>query len=260
MSEQVIESSDNSIEARLQQVAPHFPYPPTPNIAGSVRRQLTAKSTGTKWPARRLAWAAAIVLLILAGLWSVPQVRAAVVEFLQLGAVRIFLAEPTPTPTPRSPTAAPAASSTPTPVASLLNLAGETTLAQARAQVDFPIHLVPNLGPPDAVFVQNLNGPVVVLVWLEPDRPEQVHLSLHQLGSDALVKKVQPEVIEETTVNGQPALWTEGPYLLQLKNRDYDLQRLVEGHVLIWTEGEITYRLESNLSLAEATRIAESLR
>jgi hypothetical protein len=36
--------------------------------------------------------------------------------------------------------------------------------------------------------------------------------------------------------------------------------RLVEGHVLIWADGSLTYRLETELPLDEALRIAESLR
>jgi len=34
---------------------------------------------------------------------------------------------------------------------------------------------------------------------------------------------------------------------------------LVEGNVLLWTEGEITYRLETDQRMEEAVRIAESL-
>lgn len=32
------------------------------------------------------------------------------------------------------------------------------------------------------------------------------------------------------------------------------------GHVLIWTIGDVTYRLESELSIEEAVKIAESVR
>jgi hypothetical protein len=38
-----------------------------------------------------------------------------------------------------------------------------------------------------------------------------------------------------------------------------DFIRLIEGNVLIWTEGDLTYRIETDLSLEEAIRIAESL-
>jgi hypothetical protein len=105
-----------------------------------------------------------------------------------------------------------------------------------------------------------LGGPVVVLVWLDPNRPDRVRLSLHELGPGTFGEKVQPQVIQETTVHGERALWTEGPYMIQLKNGDYDVRRLVMGHVLIWTVGEVTLRLETDLSLEEAVRIAESLR
>jgi hypothetical protein len=54
-------------------------------------------------------------------------------------------------------------------------------------------------------------------------------------------------------------LWVAGPYIVQTGNGDYSVQRLIDGHVLIWTEGAITYRLEIDMPLAEAVRMAESL-
>jgi len=36
-------------------------------------------------------------------------------------------------------------------------------------------------------------------------------------------------------------------------------RRLVMGHVLVWAEGQITYRMKTNRPLEEAVRIAESL-
>jgi hypothetical protein len=150
-------------------------------------------------------------------------------------------------------------------LASLLDMAGATTLAQAQAQVDFPIRLPTypaGLGEPDWVFLQDFDGPLVVLVWAKPDQPDQVQLSLHLLGLGTFAGKGPPVTVQETTVNGQRAYWTEGPYLLQIRrnNRtENDVRRLIDGHVLIWTEAEITYRLETDLSLEEAVKIAESL-
>lgn len=94
----------------------------------------------------------------------------------------------------------------------------------------------------------------------ERERPERVRLALHQLGPGTLGDKVQPRVVEETNVGGSPAAWTEGPYLLVLRGGTVDDARLVTGRVLVWAEGEVTYRLESDLDLEEAVRIAESLR
>jgi hypothetical protein len=66
-------------------------------------------------------------------------------------------------------------------------------------------------------------------------------------------------VIQETSVNDQRALWAVGPYPLRLYNGDLQFRRLIDGHVLIWADGDITYRLETDLGLEEAITIAESL-
>ncbi|MFN8453687.1 MAG: hypothetical protein U0401_03290 [Anaerolineae bacterium] len=255
-------------EARLRRTAQAFPYPPTPDVAGAVQKRLAEESRVKPgfWASSRsrLTWAALIVLLILGGLLAVPQVRARVIEFLQIGAIRILLGEPTPAPSPGPHTPTPLPS--PTPLASLLDLAGETTLAEAEQGAGFPIRLPAypaGLGLPERVFLQDMNGPVVVLVWLDPIRPGGVRFSLHQFGPGTFAEKGNPAAVQEAQVNGQRAIWAEGPYLLQIRRGsevDYDLRRLVEGRVLIWTEGEITFRLESDLTLEEAIKVAESLR
>lgn len=221
----------------------------------------------------RLAWVAAL-LIMLVGLLAVPQVRAGVLEVLRVGAVRILITEPTATPPAvappgdggQAPAGVPPATAT-TRLGNFLGLAGQTTLAEAQGAAGFAILLPtypPDLGPPDQVFLQSLDGPVVVLVWLEPGEPDQVRLSLHQLSAATYAEKGDPVAIERTTVGGRPAVWSQGPYLLQFRGTDgtyLDFQHLVEGHVLIWQpeEGGVTYRLETELPLDEARRVAESL-
>jgi hypothetical protein len=97
-------------------------------------------------------------------------------------------------------------------------------------------------------------------VWIDPRQEGSVRLSLHALASDAVVYKFSPVAIERTQVNGREALWTDGPYLVRVGRGDTAPRRLVTGHVLIWNDGNVTYRLESELSLEEAVRVAESLR
>ena len=102
---------------------------------------------------------------------------------------------------------------------------------------------------------------MTILVWQDSQRPDQVLMSLHFIpqGSWA-VEKAQPQILEETNVNGQRAIWAIGPYPLRLYNGELDFTRLIDGHVLIWAEGNMTYRLETNQSLEEAIKTAESLR
>lgn len=247
----------NDWEARVQTLARAFTYPPAPDLSRTaVLRPAVGRPAIRRW-----VWAAVIALVLLAGLFSIPSVRAAVVEFLRLGAVRIFLAEPTPSPGPHQESAPPPPP-TATASASLLDLAGETTLAAARQQTPFPI-LLPTypagLGQPDHVFVQELEGPTIVLVWMQPGQPARVRLSLTQIGAGFSFDKRNLRMIEESSVAGRWALWLDGPHLLEASNGDPKLRRLVQGHVLLWEQGGVTYRLETELSLDEARKVAESL-
>lgn len=249
------------LEVELRRTARAFPYPATPDVARAVSRRLSGATP--RRPARRpaLAWALVALVLTAAGLLSVPEVRAAIVDFIRIGAVRIYLIAPTSTPTATAP--APTPRPTPAPLASVLDLAGQTTLKQAEADARFAIRLPgfpPDLGAPHRVFLQDLGGQVLVLVWMDPAQPDRVRLSLHQIepGSFAITK-VEPRVVQETTVNGRPAFWAEGPYMIEARGGAYELRRLIEGHVLIWTEDGITYRLETDLPLSEAVRVAESV-
>lgn len=248
-------------ENRLQALAKEIPYPPTPSIAGAVMTRINAKSTRSLL-GRKLAWALILILVLFAGLMFVPPVRAAVLEFIQIGIVRIFPnSVESPTPTPE---ASVIPTSTQLPLIPILEtLGGKTTLESARNIVDFPIPLPTypaDLGEPDYVFVQDADGWMVILVWIDPQQPDQVQMSLHLIEEGSwTIQKYQPEVITETKVNGLRAIWTAGEYPLLLKNNDIQFQRLIVGHVLIWQINEITYRLETDASLEEAIKIAESL-
>ena len=100
---------------------------------------------------------------------------------------------------------------------------------------------------------------MVVLVWTEAENPEKAELVIYQIAPGSWAgEKGEPYSLEHTRVNGREAVWAEGPYVLYLTSGDLDLRRLIAGHVLIWVEGGVTYRLESNFSLSQAIQIAES--
>ncbi len=258
------EGENGKFESHLFSIAQTFSYPPTPDIRREVVRRLARRTR----PGRRWLVAAAALLFALAVLFAVPPVRAAIVNWIQIGAVRIFTANPTltltltpapgPTVTPQ-PTGFP----TPTPLASILDLAGETTLSQAQAK-SFPLLLPafpPDLGNPDHVYVQDFGGPVVVMVWMDKIQASKVRLSISETNiSGAIFQKIVPPTVENTTVNGQPAIWVDAPYMLVTGNGDYVMNRLISnGHTLIWASGVMTFRLETGDNLADAIKIAESL-
>jgi hypothetical protein len=247
---------------RLGDIAANFVYPPTPDIAAYERwrlapGQLPARgfNTGASGLAKLLAGAVAAMVLLLVVALLVPQTRAALLDFLDIGAIRIFADEEPAEPLPA-------------PDRTLLDLAGATTLTEASDMVDFDVRLPAypaDLGQPGQVFVQELDDPesagqIVILVWLDPERPDEAQLSLYQIGAPFYgLKQALQESIRTTTMNGQPAAWVEGPHRLQLLDGDYRDWFFVPGSVLVWTDGELTYRLESGLAMEEAMRIAESL-
>jgi hypothetical protein len=275
------ESQRELFEGQLLAISKEMDYPRTPDVAGFVMDRLRGDSSfkgqgargkgRTRFFARPLAWSLAVLLILCSSLMLIPSARAAILEFIQIGVVRIFRTEPTlPAPSNQQfpativpVTATPYSTAEPL-IPILERLAGEMTLEEAQQTVDYPL-LLPSypsdLGPPDRIFVQDADGDMTILVWTDPQQPDEARMSLHIIppGSWA-VKKIDPMLIEETTVSGQRAIWAIGPYPLRFSNGDLDFIRLIDGHVLIWAEGEITYRLETDLSLEEALKIAESLK
>ncbi|HSL42983.1 MAG TPA: hypothetical protein VK897_06100 [Anaerolineales bacterium] len=256
-------------EKQLLSISKGLDYPRTPDIARSVMVHLPA-STRSPFVARRLAWSLAVILILFSSLMLIPPARAAILEFIQIGVVRIFRAEPTPVSPPQQefpstmlPVTATAELTTQPLIPLLERLEGEMTLDEAQRAVSYPV-LLPaspsDLGQPDRVFVQEADGPMTILVWIDPEQPTQVLMSLHIIppGSWA-IEKMNPALVQETLVHGERAVWAVGPYPVRFSNGNLDFVRLVDGHVLIWTYGTTTYRLETDLSLEEAVKIAESL-
>jgi hypothetical protein len=256
-------------EKQLLSLSKGLDYPRTPNIAGSVMTHLRSAKR-PRFTSRRLVWSLTIILILVSSLMLIPPARAAIIEFIQIGVVRIFRAEPTPSAPPnrKIPSTMVPMTATPVPTSRPLiplleNLAGEMTLEEAQKAVNYPI-LLPSyptdLGKPNRIFVQDAEGKMTILVWIDPQKPTQVLMSLHLIPPTSwAIDKFDPALVQDTTVNGQPAIWAVGPYPLRLRNNDLQYTRLIEGHVLIWTDGNLTYRLETDLSLQEALKIAESL-
>lgn len=238
-----------------------FVYPPTPDLAANVRRQLELEDTQPppyRWIPSRVAVTVVMLVVVLLGtlIWTVPQAQAFARALFRLGAVEIVVATPVPRPTA---TIVPHWQS---------NLVGQTTLDVAQRQAGFLLRLPrypADLGLPDQVYLQDEGGKAVILVWLDPHHPDQVRFSLYELSSDIFIQKLLPStaILQHTSVNGRDALWVNAPHVAAYRDSSgvirYESRWLVAGNALIWTEGSITYRLETTLPLDEARTIAESL-
>jgi hypothetical protein len=274
-------------ENRIQDIASTFTYPPTPEMTMAVREKLRARRDRKPQRQTRLAWVIVLALLLAAGLLAVPQVRAAVLRFFQIGAITIFetgnaveaTAEVSDTPIVESPITATStlfsagvpetiipATATPLPLyvpLTLTDFATLTTLAEAQAFAPFTLRLPAypaDLGMPDAVYIQESSqAQTVIFTWQEPANAEVVRLALYEIWGDNFALK-QAEQLQQTSVNGRDAVWVEGPHLFRLQDGRVESWQFVPGNVLIWwTADGVTYRLEGAESLAEAIRMAESL-
>lgn len=247
------------LEQRLHQLAASFSYPETPDLTIPFRPR-PAASAPRRAPrlASRLAprlaprLAGAIVLALLLIVAAVPPVRAAVGEVLRVGVVRIFQGQAA-TPAAQGPQEVPAGALT------VLDLPGETDLATARSAVDFELKLPAALGSPDRVFLLDETGPAVVMVWVDPDQPDRPQAALYTFPPSSALMKRGPESIKQVELDGRDALWAEGPHTAEIPLGDRSLRLYVPGGVLIWTEGPLTYRLETTEPLERALQIAASI-
>lgn len=217
-------------KTHIRNIAKHMPYPTMPAIQKTRRQTI------------KLAWHYVALILLLFGLSSlgIPDIRAAVLEFFQIGAVTIYLEGKNE-------------------VGELLNLAdvsGETTLADAQNQANFTLSLPPN-DLPDRVFVQD--GDLVIFVWLQENSIEK---ALYQTVNNSWRLTKIPGNIIKTEVGGNQGYWASSGVTVQFSKDDIiqtEWTHFVDGNVLGWEQNGITFRLETDLSLDEARTLAESL-
>ena len=239
------------LETRLADFAAHVELPPAPDVAMRVRSRVEAEPPRR---ARRLRPALAVPLALLAltvgGVAAVPSARSAVLRWLGLEGVRIERVPETPTP---APTTAPSA----------LDLGERTTLARAT--------LVPRaLGRPDAVYAA---GDRVTLLY----RPRRGLPESEQSGAGALLsqfpgrtderfvsKMAGPDTtVERVRVGGEPGFWLAGaPHAVIYEDPSGEIRESptrLAGPTLVWRHGDLTLRLEADVTKSRALEIARSV-
>jgi hypothetical protein len=273
---------DPALEALVAETGSLVDFPVLPDLSVAVGRRLREVPAPSRWspaslrirlrgalrPVFQPAWQPVVVaLLVIVALLSgtlafSPTARRAVADWLGLRGVRIQF-----TPTPAA---------SPLPLGTGLNLGERMTLAEAQARVPFRILVphVPELGPPDAVYVRRGNfDPQVTLLWhARPGLPkaretgEGLLLTQFRAGVDAeYIKKVSFEAttLEPVTVNGGEGFWIAGPpHQLSFVDKDGallpDTVRLA-GNTLLWEQGDLTVRIEGKLTKDQALRIASTV-
>ena len=221
----------DEFEERVQQIAQHLPYPPTPQRPHS-RWQLK--------PIRVLGRVAILLLVVGISALSISDIRAAVLEFLQIGAVTIYLDGTSESGYPLR----------------LEDVSGETDLRTAVEMASIDIQL-PADGPPDRIFVQETD--LIIFVWLQGNN---IQRALYQTTDDRWDIIKTAESLVPTKVGDYSAFWID----LQRPVEFYvdgelrtELTHFVVGNVLVWAVDGVTFRLETGASLDDTRHFAESL-
>jgi len=225
--------------------------------------------------ARRAPVLAVLVLLLLVA------VAAAAIGFGLPGLRFVFAPSPSAAPSITagpSPSATPIPSATPTstvgPPGADLDLGRPVTLAEARRSATSPILLPtdPRLGPPDAVWLDDVGR--VTMVWTARPGVPSASEGGYGLVLTAIPGSINPDyfqkvirpgtTVEPVEVNGGTAYWIFGSphefvYVDPAGEVRYDTARLI-GDTLAWSDGEVTYRIETGLRRDAAIALAEGMR
>jgi anti-sigma factor RsiW len=271
--------SDRELEHALRDLGAHLDQPATPPLAEQVAARLREAPERRpvpgrprpRWRWQRLAVAGlAVAVLAAAVLVLSPDTREAVADLLGLRGIRIQIGGPRPTVSTTPPSTETGG------LGASLGLGNRTTLDGARRQVKFAVRVPTAAGfdRPDAVYVdpdQPADGRVDFVYRARPGLPASPYteagLLITQFRASAdldYVKKVsQFSKVEFLQVNGGDAFWFTEPHELVFIDRNGSVQQervRLAGSALIWQEGDVTYRLEGQVSREEAVRIASSMR
>jgi hypothetical protein len=269
---------DAALADALGDLATALAYPSATSgpidIAAIVRQRLVARppargSSGIHgWigrrPVRRSVLVAIAAILVLAAIAGAVG--------LGLPGIRIVFGGPTPPPPSSSPTpTTEPAPSTPLGIAMGLGVNVPVDEAARLANLDLILPRDPAIGPPDEAFVLANRA---ALLWsgrpgLPADPGTGVGLLIsefHGHVDEGYYQKTldNSSTVTPVTVNGKPGFWISGSphffYYVDPTGKDVDDSHRTVGDTLLWADGDVTYRLESQLSMEQAIRLAESLR
>jgi hypothetical protein len=270
--------ADESLGEALRELGRAVDFPPITAPAGSdiaARARLRIVSSGIERRPRSVTWLGRLgrrplrrsLVLAVAALLVLAAVVGAISYWLP--GIRIIFGEgppPSATASPSGQIGGPLG-----PIGEDLGLGTNVTIEEAERSAGFDVILPvdPVIGPPDAVY---LDREIVSLVWAP-----KPGLTAASNGVGLLINEFRGSVTEDyyqkvlgadstvarVSVDGSTGFFISGPphyfFYIDENGNDVDASRRVVGDALLWSSGELTFRLESNLGVDEAIRLAESL-
>lgn len=267
---------DAGLEALLRGSTEAIAWPTaSPSGAPDIAMRVRVRLVATPRPVARRPWTAwrpvrRSLLLALVALLTLAAIAGAV--GLGLPGLRLILGEP---PVSSPPSVAPSRTAPPGPVGSSLRLGKVYALDEVEALTGIPVRLPsdPATGPPDAVYVDRVRDNQVAFVWatsesLPETREPGIGLVLMRFEGrvdDGFRQKLIGEgtTVEPVTVDGRRGFWVSGEahffFYIRKDGGVIDDGRRWVDDALAWTDGAVTYRIESALGRDGTIELAESL-
>jgi hypothetical protein len=246
--------TDQTLERLLALTAESVEYPATPDLrAAVVSRAARVDAAGVRRGWRPSFALAAVLIAVLVAAFAVAPSREAIGRFFGVEGSKIEV----------QPTALPGSTATqlpPVPAGAYQGLR-PVALEELRGMMPFRV-AVPDTGQTlrQSYFVSYGNQPVAVLSY------EAFDLWQTQLRQEAFFAKGIPQdaILIETEVDGETATWLSGPphmvtYYAGPNQAIQQSLRTVERSTLIWRTNAAFYRIETDLPMEDAIRIAETL-
>jgi hypothetical protein len=256
---------DRDLEGTLSEIGTRLDGPKR-DLWPAVRTRIVERRAQPWWS--RLALdrrtlapiAATLAIILVAAFLLTPDLAARAAQVLGLPGVQIYQVPQTPTARPTAPA---------------LTFAGQrvTTAAEASRIAGFTVRTPAALGEPSAIYVET--APVRVTIVYESVKGIPIS---PQAGVSAIVVEfkgsLETQIMAKatgpgTTLDAVPlgsgvAYYLAGQphqfFFLDPEGRIQPETLRLAGNTLLWAEGGFTYRLEAQVSLDEAVRIASSLR
>ena len=228
--------------------------------SATARTALRSRARAPRQPIprrRRLVATAAVAAAVaVAGVLAAPGSRDAIADWLGIGSVRVTYTGEIPDDTGHA-----------------YDLGSPVPLADAADRATWPLAVPSGIGDPDGAFVGR-PARSVTLVWAaSAELPEVDESGIGLLigaipgvtDAGAVTKQATGgTTVELVRVGDSPAYWIAGdPHRLVVTDPDglivTDATRLA-GNTLLWTDGDVTYRLESSLDRDQAVDLASDMR
>jgi hypothetical protein len=245
--QRLTQMDDEELGRALRALEPILLVPHAPDVTGAVSDAIRAG----RRPRRRVASGVRLAILVAAALVLLATAAVAARWVIDLGGIRI---EPPPTTSPsisRPPLTGPA-------------FGEPMRLAQAETAAGFRAIVPPKLGRPDRVWLASGDEPgsvMIAMAWFPrpdlpriPGTPYGASLIEVQGDADLVAKRVDVRFVE---LPAPDTYWIHTEHEVELLTGDETRVFVVTGNVLIWQDGVLALRLETNLAKADAIAFAD---